>query len=133
MKNIFEEANKTHWNELAPVHARSYDTETLKKGRHLLDEIQLREMGNVDKKTLLHLQCHIGTDSLSWVRRGAIVTGVDFSGRSIEYANILKEEVGLEADFIHSNIYDLEENLSKQFDVVYTSKGVLVWLKDLGK
>jgi len=88
-------------------------------------------MGDVKDKSLLHLQCHIGTDSLSWVLEGAQVTGVDFSGESIRIANELKKRLGLKACFIESNIYDLPGTLKEKFDIVYTSQGVLSWLKNI--
>ena len=91
----------------------------------------MRELDDVKGKTLLHLQCHIGTDTLSWAREGAIVTGIDFSDESLKFANQLKEELKLPAKFIYSNVYDLKDNLTGQFDIIYTSQGVLCWLKDL--
>ena len=99
--------------------------------RVILDKIELREIGDVRGKTLLHLQCHIGTDSLAWARRGAIVTGLDFSSESIACAEQLKQELGLEATFVHANVYDARLAIDEQFDTVYTSKGVLCWLRDL--
>ncbi len=126
-----EKGNRIYWNEIAPVHLKSYDIGKLRSGGHLIDEIQIAEMGNVRGKELLHLQCHIGSDSLSWVHLGATVTGVDFSDKSIELAKNLSEELGIEASFICSNIYDLPDHLNKKFDIVYTSQGVLCWLSDL--
>jgi SAM-dependent methyltransferase len=127
-----EQANQRLWDEIAPVHARSYsEVRILRDGGIALDEIELREVGDVQGKKLLHLQCHIGTDTLSWVRRGAIVTGVDFSAVSIDHAKTLQQELNLEATFIHANVYDLRDLLNETFDIVYTSKGVLCWLRDL--
>ncbi len=131
--NKFEESNKKLWNELTDVHIRSYGVDKFKKGASTLDQIQLSEIGDVRGRALLHLQCHFGLDTLSFAREGAIVTGVDFSEKSIEYANQLKEELNINARFICCNIYDLKDNLDKQFDIVYTSQGVLCWLKDLEK
>ncbi len=127
-----ERGNRAYWDEIAPVHARAYrGVDLLKKGEPVLDEIELREIGEVEGKTLLHLQCHIGTDTLAWARRGAQVTGVDFSPRSIALARQLQGELDLEATFICANIYDLPTVVDKQFDIVYTSRGVLCWLRDL--
>lgn len=127
-----EQKNRAHWDELAPVHARAYrEVDLLKRGEPVLDEIELRDVGDVEGKSLLHLQCHIGTDTLAWARRGAVVTGVDFSSESIAVARQLQGELGLEATFICANIYDLPAVLDQQFDVVYTSRGVLCWLRDL--
>ncbi len=127
-----EKSNRERWDELAPVHFKAYrEVAILRAGGTSLDEIELREIGEVSGKTLLHLQCHIGTDTLSWARQGAIVTGVDFSGRSIAYAQRLKQELQLEATFLEANVYELQTVLHQRFDIVYTSRGVLCWLRDL--
>ena len=83
--------------------------------------------------TLLHLQCHFGLDTLSWARRGAAVTGIDFSGEGIAVARALADEVGLaaRATFVQSDVDGLPERLSGAFDVVFTSWGALLWLADL--
>lgn len=127
-----EKGNQAFWDEIAPVHARAYEeVELLRQGGIVLDEIELREIGPVADKTLLHLQCHIGTDTLSWARQGAVVTGVDFSAESLACARQLRDELQLDARFIHANVYELRAVLDGQFDVVYTSRGVLCWLRDL--
>ncbi len=82
-------------------------------------------------KTLLHLQCHFGIDTLSWARLGATVTGADFSPKAIELATSLAADLDLDARFVESNVYDLPERLEGSFDVVYTSRGVLGWLPDI--
>jgi SAM-dependent methyltransferase len=129
-----EKFNQELWDEVAPVHVKSYkEVELLRKGGIALDEIELREIGEVRGKSLLHLQCHIGTDTLSWARRGAKVTGVDFSAQSIASAKQLQQELQLEATFLCSNVYDLRTILHQRFDIVYTSRGVLCWLRDLDK
>ena len=130
----YMKGNRDLWNEITSIHVASdfYDVEGFKQGRSsMLYPIELEEMGNVSGKSLLHLQCHFGMDTLSWARLGAKVTGVDFSDKSIELARSLSEELGITADFICSNIYDLPENLKGTFDIVYTSDGVLCWLPDL--
>ncbi|RKX71575.1 hypothetical protein DRP43_02360 [candidate division TA06 bacterium] len=87
--NNKEIVNREFWDEVAPIHIKSYDIEKLRKTGCLIDNIQLEEVGNVKGKTMLHLQCHIGTDTISWANKGAIVTGVDFSFESIEIAEKL--------------------------------------------
>ncbi len=131
--NKFEETNKELWNELTDVHIKSYGIDKCKNGKSTLDKIQLKEVGDVRGKSLLHLQCHFGLDTLSWAREGAIVTGVDFSEKSIAYANQLKEEMNIKARFICCNIYDIKSYLDERFDIVYTSQGIICWLKDLEK
>ena len=126
-----EDANRAHWDEIAPVHIKSYNISRLKEGAHVLDEIEIADVGDVKGKSLLHLQCHIGTDTLSWARLGASVTGIDFSGKSIELAKELARELRLDAEFITCGVYDLPKHLDRQFDIVYASRGVLCWLSDL--
>lgn len=129
------QANRRHWDELVSIHLRSefYDVASFVGGRSTLLSIESEEVGDVTDKTLLHLQCHFGMDTLSWARVGATVTGVDFSGEAVKAARRLADEVGLaeRASFIESNIYALPDNLSGQFDVVFTSYGVLGWLPDI--
>ena len=84
-------------------------------------------------KRLLHLQCNAGIDTLSWARLGAAVTGVDIASRPLAVARQLSEELGIPATFIQSDIYEVPEVINNQFDIVYTSQGVLCWLSDLRK
>jgi len=127
------ETNRQNWNERTPIHARSrfYDLDGFRAGRNALLPIERAELGEVAGKSLLHLQCHIGDDTLSWARLGAQVTGVDFSDEAISVACGLRDELNLEARFICLNIYDLPDVLEEQFDVVFTSYGVLCWLHDV--
>jgi SAM-dependent methyltransferase len=129
--NEYEDANRSMWDRLADVHSKSYGIDKFKAGESSIEDIQLRELGDIKGKKLLHLQCHIGVDTLSLARDGAIVTGVDFSEKSLEHANRLSRETGIPARFIHSNVYDLEKHLDEKFDIVYTTQGVLSWLRDL--
>jgi len=133
MDNTHLNANRAMWDELARINAGSalYDMEGFKAGRKNLPPADLVEVGEVRGKSLLHLQCHFGMDTLTWARQGAAVTGVDFSGEAIRMARALSEEVKVPARFIESNLYDLPQVLDETFDVVYTSYGVLCWLPDL--
>ena len=127
------EANRRHWDEVVATHvaAPSYNVEGFKAGVSKLKPVELEELGDVRGKTLLHLQCHFGLDTLSWAREGAVVTGVDFSAPAIEAARGLANETGIEASFVVSNVYDLPKRLDGEFDVVYTSHGALNWLPDM--
>lgn len=127
--------NKAHWNKLTDIHKSSsfYDVESFKKGKNTIPKLELDEIGDVKGKSLLHLQCHFGMDTLSWARLGVKTTGVDLSDSSIAYAKELSEEINVPAKFICSDIYDLSSVLSDKFDIVYTSGGVLCWLSDLSK
>ena len=127
------EINRRNWNERTPIHAASemYNVEGFKAGRITLTDIEVDEIGPVAGKSLLHLQCHFGMDTMSWARLGAEVTGVDISDASINLAKELDAELGLSARFIRSNVYDLPEVLDEQFDIVYTALGALCWLPDM--
>ena len=127
------EANRRNWNERTPVHVASefYDVAGFRSGRCTLKDLELGEVGDVSGKTLLHLQCHFGMDTMSWARRGAVATGVDFSDAAIDAARSLNAELGLGARFIRSNVYDLPGVLDEKFDIVFTSYGVLCWLPDI--
>jgi len=127
------EANRRHWDEVVPLHVASqfYDVASFKAGASTLKEVELAELGPVRGKTLLHVQCHFGMDTLSWAREGAIVTGVDFSTEALESASRLAGELGIDAHWVHSNVYDLRDNLDEQFDIVFTSYGVLSWMPDI--
>ncbi len=129
------ETNRINWNEKTSVHAASnfYDVAGFKAGQITLKDIEREEVGPVSGKTLLHLQCHFGLDTMSWARLGARATGVDFSDEAIALARALNAEVGTNARFIHSNVYDLTIVLDEEFDIVFTSYGVLVWLPDLDR
>jgi SAM-dependent methyltransferase len=129
----FVAANRALWNEWTPIHVRSafYDVDGWRSGRRDLLPLLVDEVGDVAGKDLLHLQCHFGLDTLSWARRGARATGVDFSERAIEQARDLAAATGLDARFVVSDVVELPASLEGDFDVVFTSLGVLSWLPDV--
>ncbi|MFX1482560.1 MAG: class I SAM-dependent methyltransferase [Promethearchaeota archaeon] len=129
----FLKTNRELWDILATIHHETefYDVEGFLKGKQTLDPIEIDELPDLRGKSLLHLQCHFGMDTLSLAKLGAIATGVDFSSTAIELAKALSEAAGIDARFICSNVYDLPEVLDEKFDIVFTSGGVLVWLPDL--
>lgn len=131
----FTEINKEYWDGLTEIHEKSkfYDVEGFIKGKSSLNFIELEALGDVKEKSLLHLQCHFGMDTLSWARLGAKVTGIDISDKAVKLARSLNERLKLDAEFISSNIYDLKEKTDKKFDIVFTSYGVTGWLPDLDK
>ena len=126
-------ANKNLWDQWTGEHEKSpfYDLAGFRQGKDRLRSIELSELGDVDGKTLLHMQCHFGMDTLAWARRGAIVTGIDLSEKSIALARSLSLELNLPAQFYCSDIYQLPQMLADKFDIVFTSYGVLHWLRDL--
>lgn len=127
--------NKKWWNDITPVHAASalYNLDGFKKGNFSLQSIELRELGDVRGKSLLHLMCHFGMDSLSWAHKGAEVTGVDLSNRSITLAKKLSRDIGTPVTFICSDIYALPKRLHEKFDIIFMSYGVLLWLSNIKK
>jgi SAM-dependent methyltransferase len=130
--------NRKLWDAWTAIHTsgRFYDVQRFRDdaGDNRIDPWERREVGDVEGKRLLHVQCHFGLDTLSWARLGARVTGVDFSGPAVAFAQTLAAEVGLSevSRFLVSNVYDLPGPLAGEtFDVVYTSRGVLGWLPDI--
>jgi ubiquinone/menaquinone biosynthesis C-methylase UbiE len=127
-------ANRALWEAWTAVHASGdfYDLEGFRAGGIRLRDDEIAAIGDVGGRTLLHLQCHFGIDTLSWARLGARVTGADFSPAAIRLARELATDLGFpDARFVESNLYDLPAVLDGTFDVVYTSRGVLGWLPDI--
>jgi SAM-dependent methyltransferase len=142
------EANRSLWNQRTAVHKDSafYDLEGFKAGANVLTPIELSEIGDVKEKSLLHLQCHFGMDTMSFSRMGAKCVGVDLSDEAIMLAKEINDELKLDAKFICCNVYDLlldNRHSSKilpvgedlggagAFDIVFTSYGTVGWLPDL--
>ena len=126
--------NRAAWDERVGLHLESayYDNESFRAGRSSLRPFELEEVGPVEGRTLVHLQCHFGQDTLSWARRGATVTGLDFSGDAVAAARELAADIGIDAEFVEANVFDAVEALGgRQFDIVYTGLGALVWLPDM--
>ncbi len=133
-RDEWREANRSNWDERVPIHVSGefYDVAGFKAGQERLRPFELSEVGKVRGKDLVHLQCHFGIDTLSWARRGARVVGLDFSAPAIEEARGLAGELGLDAEFVQSDVYDASESLGgRDFDVVYTGLGALNWLPDI--
>ena len=129
--------NRALWDERAELHGTSprdqlYDVAAFLAGADTLGQPELSLAGDVAGKDLLHLQCHFGMDTLNWARRGARVTGVDFSAVALERARALAAEAGLEAEFVEADTQALPATLDGRFDLVMASYGVLVWIGDLG-
>jgi len=130
----YTRTNRQNWNERVPIHARSqmYDLASFKAGASSLHSIEREELGDdVPGKRLLHLQCHFGLDTLSWAKHGAQVTGVDFSDAAIALAQQLSDELQIPATWICADVLALRDVVAGQYDIVYTSYGVLPWLADL--
>lgn len=125
--------NREAWNDKTVVHLQSefYDQKAFFAGKNSLKNPELDVLGDVKGKRILHLQCHFGQDTLSLVRMGAKVTGLDFSEVAIENAIQISKELGLDAQFVCSDVCELPKELHNQFDIVFTSYGTIGWFPDL--
>jgi SAM-dependent methyltransferase len=129
--NDMTQSNKKGWDGLAATHYKNYHIDKLLAGTPLMNELIRNEVGDVKGKTLVHLLCHIGTDTLSWALLGAKVTGIDISPESLKYARILASRMGVEADFIESDIMEAMDKVHEKFDIAFSSTGVLCWIPDI--
>ena len=132
----YREANRARWDQSVAVHAASdfYRVDDFLAGESKLLRLDLDEVGDVEGKSLLHLQCHFGLDTLSWARLGADVVGVDFAPTAVETARELASQANLSAEFIESELYASPDVLSDRlgaFDIVYVNLGALCWLPDI--
>jgi len=126
--------NRANWDDRVPVHLASefYDIAGFRAGGDTVRPFEVDQVGDVTGKRLVHLQCHIGLDTLSWARKGALVTGLDFSEPAIEAARSLAADLGIDAEFVVADVYDAGTALGgRRFDIVYTGTGALVWLPDM--
>jgi len=129
------EINRQSWNNRTDSHLKSefYDLDGFLKGKSSLNEIELNLFADIKGKTILHLQCHFGQDTISLSRLGATVTGIDLSDKAIESAKQIAKDTNSNAKFICCDIYDLPNHLDEKFDFVFTSYGTIGWLPDLDK
>jgi SAM-dependent methyltransferase len=125
--------NRQLWDQWAKIHINSkfYNLGSFLRGANTLNEIESNELGKVDGLSVLHLQCHMGMDSISLARMGAEVTGVDFSEVAIKKAKELAGELNIKVEFILSDVYNINKKIRKKYDRVFTSYGVISWLPDL--
>jgi 2-polyprenyl-3-methyl-5-hydroxy-6-metoxy-1,4-benzoquinol methylase len=128
----YVEINRRNWDERAAIHAHdttgNYRIDRFRAGEDVLHAIEAAELGDIFGKRVLHLQCHIGLDTLCLVRRGAIVTGLDFSSAALTIARRLSGETGLKADFVEGTVDQAPELTPGPFDLVYTTWGTICWL-----
>ncbi|RMA57807.1 class I SAM-dependent methyltransferase [Ulvibacter antarcticus] len=132
LKKAFN-TNRETWNKKVAVHAAGefYNMQAFKEGKTTLNVFELEALVEVKGKSLLHLQCHFGQDTLSWSRMGAKCTGVDISDEAIKLAQNLNKELELDANFVCCNVLDTSSFVSEKFDIVFTSYGTIGWLPDL--
>lgn len=127
------EVNRALWNEKTKHHVDSefYDMEGFLDGATSLNEPELALLGDVTGKSIIHLQCHFGQDSLSLARMGAKVTGTDISDDAIAYGQKMANELSLDAKLVRTDTYAISEVIDEQFDIVFASYGVIGWLPDM--
>jgi 2-polyprenyl-3-methyl-5-hydroxy-6-metoxy-1,4-benzoquinol methylase len=132
MENYLE-LNRKMWDDRVEPHLGSelYNMEDFLTGATSLNQIELDLLGDVSGKSILHLQCHFGQDSLSLARMGASVTGVDFSEKAIATARSLSERLRLQATFICSDVLQLTGIPAGSYDLVYSTYGTVTWLPEL--
>lgn len=131
--------NRAWWDERVPLHLASemYDLDRFRAEVDSAEGFPFEELGDVAGARLVHLQCHIGLDTLVLARRGARVTGLDFSKPAIEAARRIAEDLGVsDAHFVAADVYDAHTAIAAAgiepvFDVVYTGIGALAWLPDV--
>lgn len=129
MKEI--DANRKAWGLIAQEHYEHY-SQTMREGKHELNAHIRREIGDIHGKSVIHLQCNTGADSIRLAQMGARVTGVDLVPDNIRCARLMAEELGVEdIRFIESDVLRLTEVHHEKYDIVFTSEGVLGWLPDL--
>ena len=131
--NEFMDTNRARWDELAAINRDSamYDVDSFRRGTRDLHPLELAEMGSVDGLDLLHLQCHFGLDTLVLARKGARVTGLDFSTEAIATARRLADEAGIDARFVEGDLYDAPKLIDGRFDMVFVTWGTICWLPDI--
>jgi len=131
--------NRANWDERAPAHATSPDYNVqgfIADPTFISHVVQFDRplLGDVNDLRGLHLQCHIGTDTVSLSRLGARMTGLDFSPVAIEQARALVARSGDEVSFVESDLYDAVSALgAEQFDLVFTGIGALCWLPSISR
>jgi len=130
----FRAANRDYWDGEVDLNLKSWDIDGFLRDPARLTRIVAADreaLGDVKGKSLIHLQCHFGLDTLAWSRLGADVTGVDFSARAIATAIDLAKRAGARARFVEADLYEAPQAVHESFDFVYTSGGALCWLPDV--
>lgn len=130
----FTAANRDYWDGEVLLNLEAWDIEAFINDPARLTGMVAADreaLGDVAGRSLIHLQCHFGLDTLAWFRLGADVTGVDLSPRAIAVARDLAGRTGIRARFIEADVYAIPEVVHEVFDVVYTGGGALCWLPDI--
>ena len=133
--------NRENWEDRVPLHEKAYGVSALNDPNYLTNVIRtdlaalspFLPEGTVSGLDVCHLQCHIGTDTLSLIKAGARVTGVDFSPAALASAANLAQHLGIEATWVETDVLDARAAVKGDFDLVYTSIGTINWLPDLDR
>ncbi|WP_435744775.1 class I SAM-dependent methyltransferase [Microbacterium sp. PMB16] len=134
-------ANLQNWDDRVPLHESAYGLDAYDDPKYLSDVIRqdlpvleaFLPDNTVAGLDLCHLQCHIGTDTVSLARAGATVTGVDFSRPALDVAAQLARRTGVAATWVETDVLDARAAVDGEFDIVYTSIGTITWLSDLDR
>jgi SAM-dependent methyltransferase len=132
------ELNRAHWDALAAVHGQDayYDSDGLIAGRTGLREAEAsalaEAMPDLRGRDVVHIQCHIGFDTIVLARRGARVTGVDFSRASLDKAEDLARRCGVDVEWVQADAAALPSSLNGRFDMAYATIGAICWIEDIG-
>ena len=129
------DANRLIWDDRTPIHLRNrtgfYPIDRVRDGDNGFGEPEDSELGDIAGKRLVHLQCHFGLDTIRLARRGAIVTGLDFSSAAIAAARALAAELSVPVHFVEGNVYDAPALLDAQYDIAFVTWGSIIWLPDI--
>ncbi len=134
----YRDVNRANWNERAAAHAASpgYSVQQFADDPAYLSHVvrfDLPLLGSVDGLRGVHLQCHIGTDTISLSRLGATMTGLDFSDKSLDEARRIADLAGAKINYVQSDVYDAQAAVGTDHDFVYTGIGALGWLPDIAR
>jgi SAM-dependent methyltransferase len=132
----YRDVNRANWNERAAAHAASpgYAVQQFTDDPAFLSHVvrfDLPLLGSVDGLRGVHLQCHIGTDTVSLSRLGATMTGLDFSEKSLEHARHIADLADAKINFVQNDVYDAQAAVGTDYDFVYTGVGAIGWLPDI--
>lgn len=132
-RRLLHEQNRRSWNAIMPAHNSHKRDQAgfLRNGGDTLFDDELELLGDIRGKSLLHLQCNCGQDSLSLAQRGATVTGVDISDAAITFAQQLSADSGIPATFLRSDLFDWFDSTDQTFDLAFSTYGTIGWLSDL--
>lgn len=127
-------ANQANWDQRTPIHLASsfYGVDGSREPDSWFAEYEWRDLGELQGVDLVHLQCHLGVETIALARRGARAVGVDISGESVVHARTVAERHDVDIEYVRANVYDAVDALDgRTFDLIYTGKGALCYLPDL--